>query len=228
MQRSERKRVAKAILWSVVGTLLVILVVVLIVPFTGAIDVAATEPHLPGVHWYLETIQARSVAAAAEGVELPPDLASPQRVTRGLVAYHEMCVGCHGAPGVEVGWMGQGLNPDPPALWEEGEREITEAQAARDYRVIEHGIRMTGMPALAPSHGEEEIWDLVAFLQHVSGMSPEAYASSVEEAGLALTTEHEHGPGGHGPGDETAPEGQQPPAGEEDDDHHHDDGHEHS
>ncbi|HEX6199959.1 MAG TPA: cytochrome c [Thermoanaerobaculia bacterium] len=227
METSERKRVAKAILWTVVITLVVVLVAVLVVPFTGAIDVAATEPHLPGVHWYLETIQARSVAAAAEGIELPTDLASPQRVTRGLVAYHEMCVVCHGAPGVEPGWMGQGLNPEPPALWEEGEREITEAQAARDYRVIEHGIRMTGMPALAPSHGEEEIWDLVAFLQHVPGMSAEAYASSVEEAGLSLTTEHEHGPGGHGPGDETAPDEGSPP-GEEGEDHHHDDGHEHS
>lgn len=219
MERSERKRTAKAILWSVVGTLVVILVVVLIVPYTGAIDVAATQPHLPAVHWYLETIQARSVAAAAEGIEPPTDLASPQRVTRGLVAYHEMCVGCHGAPGVEPGWMGQGLNPGPPELWEEGEREIGHGQAARDYRVIEHGIRMTGMPALAPSHGEEEIWDLVAFLQHLPDMSPEAYASSVEEAGLSLTTEHEHGPGGHGDEDEAAP-------GEETEDHH-DDGHEH-
>lgn len=197
MPSSERKRVGKSILWTVVVTLVVILAVVLIVPYTGAIDVAATQGHLPAVHWFLETTQARSVASHAEGIEPPTDLSSPQRVTRGLVAYHEMCVGCHGAPGLEPDWMGQGLNPEPPALWEEGEREIAEAQAARDYRVIEHGIRMTGMPALAPTHGEEEIWDLVAFVQHLPQMSPAAYASSVEEAGLSLTTGHEHGDGGH-------------------------------
>ena len=216
MEPSERKRICKTILWTVVVTLVVILAVVVAVPYTGAIDVAATHDHLPGVHWYLETTQARSVAAAAEGVETPPDLSSPQRVTRGLVTYHEMCVGCHGAPGVEPGWMGQGLNPHPPALWEEGEREIGDAQAARDYRVIEHGIRMTGMPALAPTHGEEEIWDLVAFVQHLPQMSPEAYASSVREAGLSLSTGHEHGDGGHGEGEPSPAE-----EGGEDEGHEH-------
>lgn len=218
METSERKRVGKSILWTVVVTLGVILAVVLIVPYTGAIDVAATHDHLSGVHWYLETTQARSVAARAEGIEPPTDLSSPQRVTRGLVGYHEMCAGCHGAPGLEPDWMGQGLNPAPPALWEEGEREIAEAQAARDYRVIEHGIRMTGMPALAPTHGEEEIWDLVAFVQHLPQMSPEAYATSVEEAGLSLTIGHEHGNGGHAHEETEETE-------TSDDDHEHDDGH---
>lgn len=215
MRKSETRRIGLVVFWSVVGTLVAVGIVLVVVPLTGAVDVAATHPHLPIVGWFLETLQERSVAAHARDVEPPGDLGAPQRVTRGLVAYHEMCVVCHGAPGVEPSWVGQGLNPRAPALWEAGERDVGEAQAARDYRVVKHGIRMTAMPALAPSHGDDEIWDLVSFLQHLPQMSPEAYASAVRDEGLSLEA-----PGGHDHGE--GPE--EPPADEQDHDHG---GHEH-
>lgn len=229
MEASERKKIGMVVLWSVAGTLLLGLVVLLIVPFTGAVDVAATHSHARGTHWFLETTQKRSVAARAKDVELPGDLGSTQRIQRGLVAYHEMCAGCHGAPGVDADWMGQGLNPDPTELWDESARKLGQGSPARDFWVIRNGIRMTGMPALAPTHADGEIWDLVAFLQHLPSMSPEAYASSVREAGLSMQTGHEHGAGGHGDEDdhhdaeEAMNEGEGHRHDDGGDDHHHDD-----
>ncbi|MDX1632991.1 MAG: c-type cytochrome, partial [Thermoanaerobaculia bacterium] len=250
MQRSERRESGRAVFWTVILTLLVLSALILIVPFLGAIDVGATHSHLPGVHWFLETTQQRSVASRAAEIEPPGDLESPERVDRGLASYHQMCVGCHGAPGVEPGWMGQGLNPDPPELWRESERELTGAQAARDYWVIEHGIRMTGMPALAPTHDEEEIWDLVAFVQQLPQMKPSSYASAGARTGLSLESGHEHPGGGHDMGEERStgeetspsdeehahPEGDgdhsheeegEEPAGDEGGHHHEEDGDEH-
>lgn len=213
MRWSETRRIGLVVFWSAVGTLVAVGIVLVVVPLTGAVDVAATHPHLPIVGWFLDTLQERSVAVRARDVEPPDDLGAPQRVTRGLVAYHGMCVVCHGAPGVEPSWVGHGLNPRAPALWEAGERDVGGAQAARDYRVVKHGIRMTAMPALAPTHGDDEVWDLVSFLQHLPQMSPAAYASAVREEGLSLEA-----PGGHDHS-ERPEEGDPPP---EDHDHEHD------
>lgn len=215
MRAREAKRTGKAVFWTIVGTFVVILVVLLIIPLTGAVNVAATQPHLPVVHWFLDTLQERSVADRAGTAPIPEDLSAPHRVSRGLRHYHRMCVMCHGAPGVQPAWVGQGLNPNPPELWQAAEREIGEADAARDFWVIKHGIRMTGMPALAPTHGDDEIWDLVAFLQHLPEMSPDAYASEVREAGLSLNT-----PGGHDHGERPA-EDEPSPEPHDHDEHQH-------
>jgi mono/diheme cytochrome c family protein len=217
MQTNERPSRAKTILWSVAGTLAMLVLILLIVPYTGAVSVAATQPDLPGMQWFLETTQERSVASRSAAIEPPSDLAAPRRIERGLESFHEMCAGCHGAPGIEPGWMAQGLNPEPPPLWKTDAREISNGQAARDYWVIENGIRMTGMPALGPTHDEQEIWDLVAIVQQLPEMSATAYASAVRDAGLSLETTHEH------------PEDEEPmgTAGEEPGGHPHDDDHSH-
>lgn len=190
MLTRNRPGMLKTVLWTLLVTVAVALGALLTAPFTGAIDVAATTSHLPGVGWYLEETQERSVASRAQSIEVPADLAAPRRIERGLVAYHQMCVRCHGAPGLEPSWLGKGLNPAPPRL--EVERELGNGSAARDFWVIENGIRMTGMAALGPTHDDQEMWDLVAFLQHLPKMTPEAYASEVETAGLELEPEEHH------------------------------------
>ncbi len=82
MEAQRRKRTALTVLWSVAATLAVILVVLLAVPFTGVVDVAATGDHSPLVHWYLETTQKRSVAARTGEIQPSGDLSSPQRIQR--------------------------------------------------------------------------------------------------------------------------------------------------
>jgi hypothetical protein len=39
---------------------------------------------------------------------------------------------------------------------------------------------MTGMPAFAPTHSDREIWDVVAFLWQLPGMSASEYRSLIE------------------------------------------------
>ena len=43
----------------------------------------------------------RAVKRGARHVERAPFLDDPERIRAGAVEYDEMCVSCHGAPGVE-------------------------------------------------------------------------------------------------------------------------------
>lgn len=65
--------------------------------------------------------------------------------------------------------MGRGLRPQPPPLAD----VVAEWSAAELFWIIKHGIRMTGMPAWGPTHGDEEVWAIVAFVQTLPTMSAE-------------------------------------------------------
>ena len=41
------------------------------------------------------------------------------------------------------------------------------------FWIVQNGIRMTGMPAFGPTHKDEEIWKIVAFLRHLPALTPE-------------------------------------------------------
>lgn len=137
----------------------------------GVPDVAATTPHWALTRWILSTTMERSVARRARALEPPAFLDESPRIRAGAREYDEMCAGCHGAPGVEPGHIGKGLNPEPPDL----------ARAAPDWTVQElfwitaHGVRMTGMPGFAASHSDEELWEIVAFVKRLPRMSDAEY-----------------------------------------------------
>lgn len=41
--------------------------------------------------------------------------------------------------------------------------------------ILQHGIKMTGMPAFGPTHDEKELWAMVAFVRRLPDMSPSEY-----------------------------------------------------
>ena len=69
--------------------------------------------------------------------------------------------------------------------------------------MIQNGIRMTGMPAFGPTHTDEQIWNIVAFLRRMHELSPEQYAQMVAAAGLSAHEGEtgEAGEAGRAPGD---------------------------
>jgi len=189
-------------LLTVVAVLAILAALCLGIIYSGVYDVAATSPDSGLVAWVLETTQDASVERRAEKVEVPP-LGRPEQLAEGLIHYHEMCVTCHGAPGVPASEIGKGLNPFPPELVEEaGEEEPEEL-----FWIVKNGIKMTGMPAFGPTHTDEQLWAIIAFVRTLPVMTPEEYARAVEEAGLAgrageaaeptgaAGEEHSHAPG---------------------------------
>jgi mono/diheme cytochrome c family protein len=190
----------------IVVTVLVVLVVlvlgVLAVAYGGFVDVAATSAGSAPVEWFLHTTRESAIHSAIDDVEVPP-LDDPAKLRTGLAHYHQMCVLCHGAPGIEAGELAQGLNPVPPELYHEPAGEITEEageeaseEAAEVFWVVKNGIRMTGMPAFGPTHSDEDVWAIAAFVQRLPELSAEEYATMVRNAGLSMESAGGHAHGG--------------------------------
>src|SRR5512134_311811 len=167
----------------------------LVTVYSGLIDVGATNPHHPVTRWLLETAVERSVRVHAKGIETPP-LEDSRLVMDGFRHYREMCVGCHLAPGIAASEIRKGLMPRAPVL-QETAQEWTPAEL---YWIIKNGVRMTGMPAWGATHGNKEIWAIVAFLGKLPDMTAEHYAEmdrAAEAAGDEEHGDHAHGEEGH-------------------------------
>jgi mono/diheme cytochrome c family protein len=165
------------------GFVLVLAAAGLAFVYSGTYDVAASSPDAGLIHWALETTQERSVHRAAEAFEETaqvPDLEDPRLIRRGFVLYDELCAVCHGAPGVPISEIGQGLNPYPPEL----AAEAAEEEPAEVFWVVKHGIKMTGMPAFGVARSDEEIWAITAFLKRMPKLSPEEYERMGRGAGV--------------------------------------------
>lgn len=166
----------KGIVVGVLGTVVVALLAALVIIYTGAYNVAATYPHGPVARWVLSTTMKQSVQRRAPEAPAPPrDLGS--RASQGVQLYDEMCVQCHGAPGIEPKAVGKGLRPDPPDL----SKSVPEWSDKELFWIIKHGIRLTGMPAWGVTHADEQIWAIVAFLKTLPGLDAEQYQAALDE-----------------------------------------------
>ncbi len=149
----------------------------LLVMYSGVINVGADAPNIGAVEWVLGTSSDRSIERHASG-KPPSDLTASQTLLLGAAHYKAMCVVCHGAPGVEPSEISQGLNPEAPDLKDAG----ANWPDARIYWVVKHGIRMTGMPAFGKTHGEKELWAMVAFVKKYPSLTPESYQALMKKA----------------------------------------------
>ena len=145
--------------------------------YLGVYNIAADEPHTPAVYSMLERLRDRSIEARARGITPPADLASAQRVSVGAGLYGEMCSGCHLGPGVEKSEMSQGLYPQAPELARA--QDLTPAQ---QFWIIKHGVKLSAMPAWGKTHPDPLIWNMVAFVRKLPGMTPEQYKALVASA----------------------------------------------
>lgn len=154
------------------GAVLLLLAAIAVgVIYSGLYNVAADRPDSPLTRWLLHSTMERSVRVRAAAVVVPKDLNDPLRVDTGAEHYAEMCAGCHLAPGVETSELREGLNPRPPRL-----AEVVAGMDPKElFWIIKHGVRMTAMPAWGLSHGDQSLWDLVAFLRHLPTMTPARY-----------------------------------------------------
>jgi mono/diheme cytochrome c family protein len=156
--------------------------------YSGWYPMGADVPHNALTYWALETLRERSIARSIRDIEVPP-LDDPQMLLAGGADYNEMCAGCHLKPGRTGSEMSQGLYPQPPNLASsasehghvhgdgdaEGARGNANTSAARQFWIIKHGIKASGMAAFGPTHEDDRIWAMVAFLQKLPTLSEVQY-----------------------------------------------------
>ncbi len=174
------KQIVLTVVLSVLGVLLVEVFAVLIFVYSGLYNIAASRPHTALGYWFLETTMEESVKRRAGDVEAPQQAST----TGGIGYFKSMCVMCHGAPGVERSEIGQGLTPRPPALSQEaGEWTVEEV-----YWIVEHGIKMSAMPAFGPTHKEEELWAVAYFVKELPELSASQYQEQLNESGHSASS----------------------------------------
>jgi mono/diheme cytochrome c family protein len=152
------------------SAMVVLVVGVLVMTYSGAYNVAANVPDSAVTKWLLSTNMKQSVARQAHAISSPPRLTEEQ-AQLGARLYKDTCVYCHGAPGKDPGNIGNGLNPEAAYLPDAAKRW----NDAELFWIIRNGIKMTGMASYGAAHSNEEIWAIVAFVRRLPNMSPEQY-----------------------------------------------------
>ncbi|MDP9086184.1 MAG: cytochrome c, partial [Pseudomonadota bacterium] len=79
--------------------------------------------------------------------------------------------------GVEKSEMSQGLYPQAPEL-----AKAQDLTAAQQFWIIKHGVKLSAMPAWGRTHPDPLIWDMVAFVRKLPGMTPAQYKAAVASA----------------------------------------------
>ncbi|MGB6102320.1 MAG: c-type cytochrome [Pusillimonas sp.] len=141
-----------------------------LVIYSGIYDVSATAQHTSVVYHLLETSLRRSVKLRTSDVQVPV-LDDEARAINGFKLFQKHCVQCHGAPGIAPEPFARGLTPAPASLV----ASASAWSAAEIHWMIEHGIKMSGMPAWKYRLNDQEIWDIVAFMKVLPGLSPADY-----------------------------------------------------
>ncbi len=168
----------KQVTWTLIAVMILLLAVGLFFIFSGTYDVAASKPHSDFEHWLFETITENSIEARADDTT-GLDLTDSALIQRGFLHYDAMCVACHGAPGVPPSEIGDGLNPAPPSLVEASD----ELNPSEIFWIVKHGLKFSGMPAFGKTHRDEDIWAIVAFVQHLPHLGLYDYLNLRERQG---------------------------------------------
>ena len=146
------------------------LLIAALVVLGGVIPIQASSGHWRATAWMLDLIKRRSVNTYSRLI-VPPPLDQPWWIVRGAAHYESGCRPCHGSPLSPRPPLMMRMTPHPPELplrmarWDT--REL--------FQIVKHGIKFTAMPAWGAPQRADEIWTMVAFLQALPNLTPEAY-----------------------------------------------------
>ena len=98
-----------------------------------------------------------------------PVAPTDDNLVAGMKIYQSHCASCHGDIHQPHGAFGDSLNPRAPQFLEDAP-DMPEYQ---NFYIIQHGIRLSAMPASRLSLKEEEIWQVTTFLDHMDKLPPQ-------------------------------------------------------
>jgi mono/diheme cytochrome c family protein len=139
--------------------------------FGGGFDASANQQHLRPVAWATHTAMRSWAEKRAKEVR-PPGPFTQAQLRAGAREYEQRCIACHGGPAVARAKWASAMIPTPPYLVDTS-RHWSRAEL---YVVIHDGIKMTAMPAWGELEPEEDIWNVVAFLEALPTLSSDEFA----------------------------------------------------
>lgn len=116
---------------------------------------------------------ARSLAVPASYRSLKnPYPPTPENIREGLEHFADHCAVCHANDGSGDTPFGRGMYPKPPDM----RQPLTQNKSDGElYYTIQHGIRLSGMPAFGEKGrtDDESSWKLVLFIRRLPKLTPE-------------------------------------------------------
>lgn len=101
----------------------------------------------------------------------------------GMKIYQADCASCHGDVNHSHGMLADALYPRPPQFVE----DTPDMPEYQNFYIIQHGIRLSGMPAWERSLSDLQMWQVTTFLSHMDtlpqSVSNEWKAAASEPAG---------------------------------------------
>jgi thiosulfate dehydrogenase len=150
-------------------TVILILAVGLVFALLGFVNMRADNP--PS---HLETAIAGHAMDASVGRAAPkltnPLAADEANLLAGARLYREHCTLCHGDSAHPKAPLSDSLNPPAPQFMDD-KADMGENQ---NFFILQHGIRWTAMPGWKNVLNDQQLWQLVTFLSHMSNLPPAA------------------------------------------------------
>jgi len=133
---------------------------------------------------FLETRADIPVSGLEERIAMPsldasidrraPDIKNPVdpsnvNLLAGMKVYQTNCAECHGDVSHPHGPLADVFYPRAPQFVEDAP-EMPENQ---NFYIVQHGIRLSGMPAWKHALGDQQIWQVITFSSHMDKLPPE-------------------------------------------------------
>lgn len=123
----------------------------------------------------IEAVIARAMRAWAtpDAIRATPNpvIATPMVLDEALAHYADHCATCHANDGSGQTAIGQGLYPKAPDMRASTTQSLSDGEL---FSIIEHGIRLTGMPGWGngTQESERDSWGLVHVIRRLPALSP--------------------------------------------------------
>lgn len=103
-----------------------------------------------------------------------PDIKNPvetndANLIAGMKVYQTNCASCHGDVHHPYGQLADSFYPRAPQFVEDAP-DMPENQ---NFYIIQHGVRLSGMPAWKPVLNDEQMWQVTTFLSHMNKLPPQ-------------------------------------------------------
>jgi thiosulfate dehydrogenase len=98
-----------------------------------------------------------------------PISATDDNLLAGMKIYQDNCAGCHGDVHQPHAGFGDSFYPRAPQFMEDAP-DMPENQ---NFYIIQHGVRLSGMPGWHTLLNQQEMWQVTTFLSHMDKLSPQ-------------------------------------------------------
>jgi mono/diheme cytochrome c family protein len=159
--------------------LLVLVVVTLVGAGLAAYSIASRGLSTRTAPSWIETILARTMRSWATPSAIRntknPVQPSDAVMDEALAHFADHCAGCHGNDGAGQTELGRSFYPPVPDMRSPDTQNLTDGEI---FSIIEHGVRLTGMPAWGTGtpEGEHQSWALVHVIRHLPSLTADEIA----------------------------------------------------